>query len=123
MNEPHVGVALAVAGVLFAMPVLQALLLAVLSARGARAVWTAWAVGFALFATIAWPLTTGAEIRPADTTLFRGLILGTGAATALAAWVVARKARLHPASTITERIVLSVGTAIGAMVLVLMASC
>jgi hypothetical protein len=123
MNEPHFGVGLAIAGVLFAMPVIHALLVAFLSRWGSRIMWVGWVVGFVLFVAFAWPKSAGAGISPADTKMFRGLILGTGAATALAAWVVDRRARLQPASSTWQRAGLSVGTAVGAMVLVLMASC
>ena len=122
MNEPDITVALVVLAALLAMPFLHAVVLAVCARWGATGVWTAWAAGFGLFAAVAWLLSMNVSLHAEDTKLFARLILGTGAATACAAWVVDRRRRSSSAST-WELAGYAVPTAIVGMIAVLAVSC
>ena len=123
MNEPGISVAFVILGVLLATPVLLALVVALYARRGARAVWMAWGIGFVLFLAIAGPTASIHAAHAEDARMFAGLIVGTGVATAAAAWVVNRKQRARVAPDRLELARSAVLTAVGVMIVVMSATC
>lgn len=124
MNEPGVDVLFVYLGIVVAVLLIPAAVMAICAAAIGP---TAWTLCFRLFLIVGGAVVVGSffvtDDHPGDQRLYRGLVFAFGISTALAAWAVDRVRARVPSARFFLLLATAAATQVAAALVALVASC